>query len=209
MSAGPEAGAAAGPRTLLVATGNRGKLRELAELLAPLGVAPVGLAAFPGGVLPQEGDDYAENAAAKAVAAASATGLAALGDDSGLEVAALGAAPGPRSARYGGPGLDDAGRSAHLLAALARAGGADRSARFVCFAALALPGGDTTLARGECAGRILAAPRGAGGFGYDPIFQPDGYDVSMAELPPATKNRISHRSRAVAALAPALARAFG
>ena len=208
MSRGPGAGRS-GPRTLLLATGNRGKLRELAELLAPFALELRSLADFPEVTLPPEGDDYAENAAAMATAAADATGLAALGDDSGIEVEALGSAPGPRSARYGGLGLDDAGRATHLLAALARTGSPDRSARFVCIAALALPGDGVKLARGECRGRILAGPRGTGGFGYDPVFQPDGYDVSMAELPPELKNRISHRGRAVAALAPALERALG
>ncbi len=196
-------------RTLLLATANRGKVAELAEMLAPLGLELRSLAEFPKAELPPEGDDYAENAVAKAVAATKATGLAALGDDSGIEVAALGAAPGPRSARYGGPGLDDAGRSARLVAALGRTGSADRSARFVCVAALAEPDGEVALARGECRGSILAAPRGAGGFGYDPVFQPEGHDVSMAELPAALKNEISHRGRALAALGPALARVFG
>ena len=196
-------------RTLLLATGNRGKLAEFAELLAPLGLELRSLAEFPEAVLPPEGDDYAENAAAKALAATKATGLAALGDDSGIEVAALGAAPGPRSERYGGPGLDAAGRSARLVAALGGTGSADRSARFVCVAALAEPDGGVSLARGECRGLLLAAPRGTAGFGYDPIFQPEGYDLSMAELPAGLKNRISHRGRALAALGPALARAFG
>jgi XTP/dITP diphosphohydrolase len=196
-------------RTLVLATGNRGKVAELAELLAPLGLELRSLAEFPGAVLPPEGDDYAENAAAKARAASQATGLAALGDDSGIEVAALCAAPGPLSARYGGPGLDDAGRSARLVAALGTSGSADRSARFVCVAALAEPGGSVSLARGECRGRILESPRGAGGFGYDPVFEPEGYRVSMAELPAAEKHRISHRGRALEALRPALARVFG
>jgi XTP/dITP diphosphohydrolase len=193
---------------LVLATGNRGKVREFAELLAPYGLALASLAEFPGVALPPEGDDYAANAAAKAGAAARATGLAALGDDSGLEVAALGGAPGPRSARYGGPGLDDAGRCARLLEELAAAR-ADRAARFVCVAALALPDGALTVVTGECTGRILDAPRGANGFGYDPVFQPDGYDASMAELPPAVKHRISHRGRALAALSPALQRSLG
>jgi XTP/dITP diphosphohydrolase len=190
-------------RTLLLATGNGGKVREFGELLAPYGLALASLAEYPNVALPEEGDDYADNAAAKAAAAARATGLAALGDDSGLEVNALGGAPGPRSARYGGPGLDDAGRCARLLRELGAAG--DRAARFVCVAALALPDGALTLVRGECPGRILAAPRGANGFGYDPVFQPEGWDASMAELPPAVKHGISHRGRALAALAPALA----
>lgn len=197
------------PRTLLLATANRGKLRELGELLAPLGLCLRSLADFPALALPPEGEDYTANAAAKARAAAAVSGLAALADDSGIEVAALGGAPGPRSARYGGPALDDAGRCAHLLAALAGTGGGERSARFVCVAALAEPGAEPTLARGECRGRILAAPRGAGGFGYDPIFEPEGHAVSMAELPPERKNQISHRARAVAALRPALERVFG
>jgi len=208
MSRGSEAAAPSSARTLLLATGNRGKVAELAELLAPFGLALRSLAEAPGVELPPEGDDYAKNAAAKAAVAARATGLVALGDDSGIEVAALGGAPGPRSARYGGPGLDDAGRAARLLAALAESGSPDRRARFVCVAALATPDGTVSLVHGECHGRILAAPRGAGGFGYDPVFQPEGDDASMAELPAERKNRISHRGRAIAALAPALARAF-
>jgi XTP/dITP diphosphohydrolase len=209
MSAGPVAVPKEGPRTLLLATGNRGKLAELAALLAPLDLALRSLAEFPDAELPPEGEDYAQNAAAKAAAAARASGLAALGDDSGIEVAALGGAPGPRSARYGGPGLDDAGRSARLLEALARSGSADRRARFVCVAALATPDGEVALAHGECRGTILASPRGSAGFGYDPVFQPDGYEVSLAELPAERKHRLSHRGRALAALAPALARVFG
>lgn len=190
---------------LVLATGNHGKRAELVELLAEHGLRLASLADFPGIALPEEGDDYAENAAAKALAVAEASGLPALGDDSGIEVAALGAAPGPRSARYGGAGLDDAGRSALLIEALDATGSADRSARFVCVAALARPDGSVTRAFGECRGRILRAPRGRAGFGYDPVFQPEGHAVSMAELPAGVKNRISHRARALAALAPALA----
>jgi XTP/dITP diphosphohydrolase len=191
---------------LLIATGNRGKLRELEALLGP-GYALESLAAHPEVELPAEGSDYAANAAAKARSAARASGLPALADDSGIEVEGLGGAPGPLSARYGGEALDDAGRVQLLLRELAARGpGASRRARFVCCAALALPSGDLQVERGECAGEILAAPRGVRGFGYDPIFSPDGGARSMAELPEAEKNRISHRARAVAALAPALAR---
>ena len=189
---------------LVLATGNRGKRAELAELLAPLGLRLASLAELPGIALPEEGDDYAENAVAKARTVAAASGLPALGDDSGIEVAALGGAPGPRSARYGGAGLDDAGRFALLLRELAASGAADRSARFVCVASLARPDGRVTSAFGECRGRILAAPRGEGGFGYDPVFQPEGHEESMAELAAGVKDRISHRARALAALAPAL-----
>ena len=198
-----------GSRTLLLATGNRGKLAELAELLAPLVLELRSLASLPGFEPPPEGDDYGRNASAKALVAAQTNGCAALGDDSGIEVAALGGAPGPLSARYGGAGLDDAGRSRRLLEALARSGSADRSALFVCVAAFATPAGEVTLARGECRGSILAAARGGAGFGYDPVFQPEGYELSMAELPCELKNRISHRGRAIQALAPVLTRAFG
>lgn len=207
MSAAPDA--VAGPRTLLLATANRGKLAELAALLAPLGLELRSLAEIAGCELPPEGDDYERNATAKALAAARGSGLAALADDSGIEVAALGGAPGPLSARYGGAGLDDAGRCRRLLDELARSGSDDRSARFVCVAAFATPAGSVRVARGECRGTILPAPRGSAGFGYDPVFRPEGCDVSMAELPAALKNRISHRGRALEALAPELARALG
>jgi XTP/dITP diphosphohydrolase len=190
---------------LVIATGSRGKLREIEALLGA-GFALDSLAAHPEVRLPPEGDDYAANAAAKARSAALATGLPALADDSGIEVAALGGAPGPLSARYGGDALDDSGRVQLLLNELAAQGeGASRAARFVCFAALALPSGELCVESGECAGEILAAPRGAHGFGYDPIFSPDGGKRSMAELSEAEKNRISHRARALAALAAALA----
>jgi XTP/dITP diphosphohydrolase len=198
-----------GSHSLLLATANRGKLRELEALLAPYALALRSLAELPGIELPPEGDDYARNASAKALVAARASDCAALGDDSGIELAALGGAPGPLSARFGGAGLDDAGRSQRLLDALARSGSPDRSARFVCVAAFATPAGEVTLARGECRGTILPAARGGAGFGYDPVFRPEGYDLSMAELPFELKNRISHRGRAIQALAPVLARAFG
>jgi XTP/dITP diphosphohydrolase len=191
---------------LVLATQNAGKCAELAELLAPHGLRLASLAELPGLALPEEGDDYAKNAEAKALAVALASGRPALGDDSGIEVAALGGAPGPRSARYGGPGLDDRGRSARLLAALEGTPDAERGARFVCVAALATPDGAVTRAFGECRGRILRAPRGSGGFGYDPVFQPEGHAGSMAELPAALKNTLSHRARALAALAPELRR---
>ena len=199
----------ASSRSLLLATSNRGKLAEFAALLAPLGLELRSLDTCPGIELPPEGDDYEANASRKALVAARASGLAALGDDSGIEVTALGGAPGAHSARYGGVGLDDAGRSLRLLEALARSGSADRGARFVCVAAFATPAGSVALARGECRGTILPAARGSAGFGYDPVFRPEGHDLSMAELPSELKNRISHRGRALQALAPVLARTFG
>jgi XTP/dITP diphosphohydrolase len=194
------------PARLLIATGNRGKLRELEALLGA-GFVLENLAAHPEVRLPPEGSDYAANALEKARTAARASGLPALADDSGIEVEALGFAPGPLSARYGGDALDDAGRVQLLLRELAAIGpGAPRAARFVCVAALALPSGETWTRRGECAGRVLDAPRGAGGFGYDPVFAPAGDARSMAELAEAEKNHISHRARAIAGLRPALAR---
>ncbi len=194
---------------VVIATGNPGKLEEIASILAEEPVRIRSLADLGPVRLPEEGEDYRANALAKALAAARATGLPALADDSGLEVEALGWGPGPRSARYGGPGLDDAGRMRRLLAALRETGTASRRARFVCLAALATPAGRTEVARGECAGAILPAPRGRGGFGYDPIFAPEGRAVSMAELPPEEKNRVSHRGRAFRALHEALRRAGG
>lgn len=189
-------------KALLLASANPGKLAEFRALLAGLDLALPGLADFPGVALPAEGGDYQENAAAKARTACEGSGLPALADDSGLEVAALGGAPGPYSARYGGPGLDDRARVELLLAELAArpAAAQNREARFVCVAALALPEGALHIARGECAGEILRAPRGGGGFGYDPVFRPAAHNCSMAELPPAEKNRISHRARALAEL---------
>jgi XTP/dITP diphosphohydrolase len=185
---------------LVVATGNEGKLREFRSLLGAVPVALRSLREFPGVALPEEGDDYEENALAKARSAARQTGMPALADDSGLEVEGLGGAPGPRSARFGGAGLDDAGRVEHLLRALRGCTGDARRARFVCVAALALPDGEAWSARGECPGLVLEAPRGRGGFGYDPVFWSSEAGAGVAELPPSRKDEISHRGRAVRAL---------
>ena len=185
---------------LVLASGNAGKLAEFRELLEIHDIELVGLAEFPGVTMPDEGTDYQENAAAKARSVSLATGLPALADDSGLEVAALGGAPGPLSARYGGAGLDDSARVVKLLGAVGPS--ADRGAAFVCWAALARPDGSCLTQQGICTGQLLREPSGGGGFGYDPIFQPDGYTVSMAELPASEKNRISHRGVALKALAP-------
>lgn len=198
-------GALATPPEWIVASGNPGKLRELRELLSGLPVRWRSLAEFPAVTLPEEGGDYVANALAKARHAARATGRPAVADDSGLEVAGLGGRPGPLSARYGGPGLDDAARIAHLLREMAALHGAARCARFVCVAAVAAPTGHAAWAWGACAGRILEAPRGEGGFGYDPVFAPAGRDEAMASLAAAEKHAISHRGRALRALRPAFA----
>ena len=191
-------------REVVFATRNPGKLREVRALLAELPVRVLGLDEVADLELPEEGGDYAANAAAKARTAAAASARLALGDDSGLEVAALAGGPGARSGRYG---ASEAARNQRLLEALAGVPAARRGARFVCVAALATPDGDVATARGECAGRILEAPRGAGGFGYDPIFEPfesTARGRSLAELPPAEKDRLSHRGRAFRALLPAI-----
>ncbi len=194
---------AQGPEAVL-ATSNPGKLVEIRAILRDLPFAIRPLSDFPGVVLPEEGASYEENAIAKARAAAQRSDRVALADDSGLEVSGLGGGPGPFSARFGGPGLDDAGRVQALLAALANCSGEQRRARFVCIAALATPAGDIVTARGECAGRILDAPRGRCGFGYDPIFLVEGVGRAMAELPESEKNRISHRASAFDALSGAI-----
>jgi XTP/dITP diphosphohydrolase len=188
----------------VLATSNPGKLGEIREILSPLPLAIRPLSDFPGVVLPEEGADYEENAIAKAKAAAHFSDRVALADDSGLEVSCLGGAPGPLSARYGGLGLDDAGRVDALLEALANCSGEQRRARFVCIAALATPEGDIVTARGECAGHILDAPRGRSGFGYDPVFLVEGIGRAMAELSESEKNQISHRASAFGALSSAI-----
>ncbi len=186
----------AAPARVIVATSNPGKLREIRALLGPLPVPLLGLDALPGLELPPEGDDYTANAVEKARAAAAYGRSPALGDDSGLEVEGLGGAPGPHSARYGGPGLDDPGRVARLLGALAGRENGARRARFVCAAALVTADGEVLTAFGECAGRIALAPRGESGFGYDPVFELDADGRTLAEIPAVEKNRISHRARA-------------
>ena len=179
---------------------------EIRAILADLQLEFRGLSEFPTVSLPEEGDDYARNARVKAETVAAQLTLPAVADDSGLEVDALQGGPGPRSARFGGPGIDDRGRMLKLLAALAGVPPTRRTARFVCCAAIALPTGQSVAVCGVCKGSILEAPRGLGGFGYDPIFQPDGSRQSMAELTAEEKNRISHRAQAFRALAPELVR---
>jgi XTP/dITP diphosphohydrolase len=189
------------PRPLLVlATLNPGKARELARLLGDLPFALRALGDLPGAALPEErGATYAANALAKARAGARLAGALALGDDSGLEVDALGGAPGLRSARYGGPGLDDAGRCRLLLARLADVPPARRTARFRCVIALADPAGRERVAEGLVEGTITTAPRGRGGFGYDPLFYYPPLGRTFAELAPEEKARVDHRGAAVRA----------
>ena len=193
---------------VVVATSNAGKQQEIREILADLPLRILGLDEFAAIDFPEEGAEYEANAVMKAATAARSTGRPALADDSGLEVDGLAGAPGPLSARYGGPGLSDRERAAHLLEQLDDCSGAGRGARFVCVAALAFPDGEVVTSRGECPGRILTEARGVGGFGYDPVFEVSE-GVAMAELPAAKKNEISHRARALAGLREALARIVG
>lgn len=191
------------PSRLVLATSNAGKVRELGVMVRRWGAVEVlSLSAFPGVFLPPEdGETYAANAAMKAATVATATGLVALADDSGLEVDALGGAPGVRSARFA---ATDAERVEKLLGALAEIGPDRRTARFRCAVALVWPDGRLVTAEGTCVGRIARISSGRDGFGYDPIFEPDGYTASFAALPAATKDRLSHRARAMAALGHAL-----
>jgi XTP/dITP diphosphohydrolase len=191
---------------VVVATSNPGKLLEIRAILADLPLELVSLDEYAPIDFPEEGSDYASNARVKARAVASQLSAWAVADDSGLEVEALGGEPGPHSARYGGAGLDDRARVSKLLEALEAAAPRveQRAARFVCEAALATPAGHEIAVRGECRGRILAAPRGGGGFGYDPVFQLEGREETMAELAAAEKNRLSHRARAFRKLGSAI-----
>ena len=188
---------------LCLATANAAKATELRTLLDGLGFEISSLREVPGVALPPEGEtSYAENAQAKARAVARATEAVALGDDSGLEVDALGGRPGIASARYGGSGLSDAERVARLLAELA--GARSRTARFRCVLALVAPWGAEATVEGVVDGVISEAPRGHGGFGYDPVFLLPELGRTVAELEGSEKHRVSHRGRAVARARPIL-----
>jgi XTP/dITP diphosphohydrolase len=188
------------PLVLVLATRNRGKVRELEALLADLPVRVRTLDDYPDvPVLPEVGRTFAENATGKAAAVARATGQVALADDSGLEVDALGGAPGVDSATFLGPHATDDDRNRWVLARLRGLAEGLRTARYRAAIAVAAPDGTVRIFEGTCEGRIADAPRGHGGFGYDPIFVVPAYGRTMAELPPDLKNRISHRAKALAA----------
>ena len=185
---------------ILVATTNGGKECEIRAMLAELGVEVVGLAAFPWVPEHEEiGETFAENAAGKAIFYHRITGLPTLGDDSGLMVDLLDGGPGVHSARFVGPGGTDAGRIRGLLAAMRRAGGAPRTARFVCSLAFAAEGRIALAVEGVCEGEIAESPRGAHGFGFDPVFVVPSLGKTFAELLPDEKNAVSHRARALSA----------
>ncbi|MCU0512157.1 MAG: RdgB/HAM1 family non-canonical purine NTP pyrophosphatase [Anaerolineae bacterium] len=200
------------PTRLLIATHNQGKLREYRDLLAHrlpdiVGLAEAGITHD----VDETGTTFAANALLKAQAYAALAGLPALADDSGLSVLALDGAPGVYSARYGGDGLDDAGRRAYLLAQMQAVPAAERAAFFTCVIALHDPhSGRSAIVSGRCDGHILTAERSRGhGFGYDALFVPQGLSETFAELNPTDKHRISHRGQAVAQLPALLAEVFG
>ena len=192
--------------TLVLASRNPHKLRELRPLLAPHEVVPL-----PAEVVlpPETGETFAANAAEKARTAAAATGMASVADDSGIAAAALGGAPGVRSARYAGEAASDEENLAKLLREVPADG--DRRVAYICALAYATPDGDVELFEGRCEGELAAEPRGEGGFGYDPAFVPadrsDGR--TMAELTPEEKDRISHRGHALRVMLPHLLAAVG
>ena len=191
---------------LVIATNNRGKLREYQELLDGCGFELVTPAeAGAAGFNPEEtGATYAENAVIKAREAARATGLPSLADDSGIGVDALGGRPGILSARYAGgdrtdPGISEGEQRRLLLGELRGVPGERRTARFVCVIAVATPAGEVRTVEAKWEGRIAREERGGHGFGYDPVFEPEGYGgKTSAELPPDEKNRVSHRGQAAA-----------
>jgi XTP/dITP diphosphohydrolase len=190
---------------IVLATKNEGKAGELARLLVGIAKRFETLADHPRVAIPPEGDaSYRQNALGKARAVAAVLGVPTIGDDSGLEVDALGGGPGTRSARYAGERAGDALNNERLLEALRGLPPDRRSARFRCVLALVRGADDETVVEGVCEGRIAEVPRGNRGFGYDPLFVPKGMHHTLAELPAEVKDSVSHRARAAVALRAAL-----
>lgn len=202
-------------KQVVLASNNAKKLAELRRILEPLvpGIEVLGLADFPAYDEPAETEPTFEgNALIKARACLAVTGLPSLADDSGLCVDRLNGMPGVLSARWSGVPKSEGGDAANnalLLSQLDGVPDALRTAQFRCVMALCLPDGREIVEHGEMAGRILESEHGSGGFGYDPLFAADGYDVSTAELPPSEKDRISHRGKALTAIAPVIAEVLG
>lgn len=188
------------PDRLVVATRNPGKVKEILAICEDWPVQWMTFEQVPWPEVDETGATYQENALLKARAVADVTGDAALADDSGLEVDALGGAPGPRSARYAGRNAGDEENLSALLRAMAGVPRAGRTGRYRAVAVVVFPDGRHVSAEGECEGLIRTKPIGSGGFGYDPIFEPIGWGRTMAELEADEKDRISHRGRALRAL---------
>ena len=195
------------PRRVLLATGNPGKLREMRAILEGHGLEVIAQSEF--GIRPpvEDGDSFVANALIKARHAAGIAGLPAIADDSGLEVDALGGRPGIHSARYAGAAADDEANNERLLAELSAVADVDRRARYRCAMVFVRGADDSAPVVAEAAweGRIGRERRGAGGFGYDPLFVVAGGEVTAAEMPAADKNRVSHRGQALEALAEGMA----
>jgi XTP/dITP diphosphohydrolase len=189
-------------RECIVATGNEGKLVEIRDILAglPLSLSALSSRWNPVPDIPETGSTFLENARQKAAWVFDKTGIWTLADDSGLEVDALDGAPGVLSARYAGPHGNSAANNARLLKELDGLPLERRTARFKCVVVLMTSKDAFYAAEGVCEGRIIFSPRGTGGFGYDPLFEPVGYERSFAEIPASEKHAISHRGRALAQL---------
>ena len=201
-----------GAARLILATRNPGKLAELRRILAAAGVsaAVTDLGDVPGmPEVAETGRTFAENALLKARAVAAFAGLPAVADDSGLCVDALNGMPGVLSARWSGRHGDDEANLRLLLAQIADVPATERGARFVCAAALVLPSGAEHVTEGVVHGRLTGSPRGTNGFGYDPIFVPDGCELTTAQMSADEKDKISHRGKALRALAPVIAKELG
>ena len=194
------------PPRLAVASSNAHKLREIARICADWPVEWVTVEKDPRTRphVEETGETYLENALLKARAVAAALDLPAVADDSGIEVDALGGAPGPRSARYAGPDASDERNLQQLIRALKGIPAGGRTARYRCVAALVLPDGAEVHVEAVCEGMLIGTPRGSAGFGYDPIFVPAGWEMTMGELSDEQKDRISHRRRAFRTLAEVL-----
>ncbi|MCJ7599431.1 MAG: RdgB/HAM1 family non-canonical purine NTP pyrophosphatase [Methyloceanibacter sp.] len=181
---------------LVIASHNKGKVREMGELLAPFGIETISVAELGLPEPDETGTSFIENAKLKAVAAANASGMLALSDDSGLEIKAIGGAPGIHSALWGGPDKDFNLAMAKVEDAIRKRGATDITANFTCALALAKPGGKCQAFEGKVFGKIVFPPRGTRGFGYDPIFIADGETLTFGEMDPDAKHAISHRARA-------------
>jgi XTP/dITP diphosphohydrolase len=196
-------------KQLLIATHNRDKVREISALLSGLGVDVLTLDAYPGiGTIVEDAGTLEGNALLKANAVHRATGLPSLGDDTGLEVHSLYGEPGVFSSRYSGEHATYAGNLSKLIAAMKSFPPRRRGARFRCSIAFVAPGRSPVTVEGVCRGTILEKPRGNGGFGYDPVFLPEGSEKTLAEMDLASKNRISHRARAIEQILPILREYF-
>ena len=197
------------PETIALATRNRHKIREIGRICADWPVRWITVDERPDASWPdvdETGDTYLQNALLKARASVGALGVPALADDSGIEVDALGGGPGPRSARYAGDAATDEQNLRQLVRAIAGVPASGRTGRYRCVAVIAFADGSELHAEGVCEGNLAGKRRGSGGFGYDPIFVPAGWNRTMAELGPDEKDRISHRGRAFRALRDLLAR---